>query len=182
MRRVPPSPFGPRPCLTAFSASVSTVMARHAGFHQRRGNVDLDAQPLAHADLLDVDIGTRERQFMSEREVLPAAHLRQRRSHVLGEALQHRPAPLRVDLMQPQDVRERVEEEVRLDLRLQRLQPHFGFLALGVDAAQLRVAQVANRGLASSPQIDRRSGQGAYQHQLPGCRWRRSDASSKGPC
>ena len=42
---------------------------RHASVHQRSRNVDLDAQPLAHADLLDLDVGTRERELASEREV-----------------------------------------------------------------------------------------------------------------
>jgi hypothetical protein len=71
------------------------------------------------------------------------AHLRQRRAQVLDEALQHPRGRRRVGLDQVLHVGERVEEEVRLDLRLHELQARLEHVLLQLVALGLGLAMRA---------------------------------------
>src|SRR5207247_9590541 len=69
------------------------------------------------------------------------AHSRQRCTQVTTEAVEHRPAPRRIGLVEPLDVSKRVEQEVRLDLRLQHLQSRLEYLRFDSMSLELRFAQ-----------------------------------------
>jgi hypothetical protein len=71
-----------------------------------------------------------------------------------------------VHLVQAADVGQRVEEEVRLDLRLQRPQPTFDLLALCRQPLQLRIAQRARGVLLATQEVQRHGDDGAEEHRL----------------
>src|SRR5205814_2868306 len=69
---------------------------------------------------------------------LVLAHPRQRRAQIARELSEHRAARGGVALAKPANVGERVEQEMRLDLRLQQAQARRELLCLERAAAQLR--------------------------------------------
>ena len=69
------------------------------------------------------------------------AHARQRALEVAHQVGQHRLACVAVGAQQSAHVGQRIEQEVRLDLRLQHLEPPRSELALQADAVQLGLVQ-----------------------------------------
>jgi hypothetical protein len=105
--------------------------------HERRqrrvGDVRIDfrseREPPSHADLLDAEVGLGQRDFARDRGVR-LAHLRQRLGQVAQQVVEHRAAGGAVGLVEAAHVRERVEQEVRLDLRLKTQEPRLDGLLL----------------------------------------------------
>ena len=128
MRTSPPSGSGVSPCRIAFSTSVTSIIGGNGSALQRSGTSVRMRQARAHADLLHRQVREGERQLVAERRV-GCAHARQHRAEVARQVLEHRVRGGRIGLEQPPHVGERVEQEVRLDLRLHHEQPRLGQLA-----------------------------------------------------
>jgi hypothetical protein len=97
--------------------------ARHARPHGLGIGVDAHVEAAAEARLLDGDVAPQQLQFRGERHFLAAADRfaqehAQARDHLLGG--------VRVLVNQLGDRVQRVEEEVRLELRAQELEPGVG--------------------------------------------------------
>jgi hypothetical protein len=78
-------------------------------------------EPRAEAGLLDIEVGAGERQFLIERRPLRVGAAQRVAEH-LGQLLDGGVGAGRVGVNQRGDGVERVEQEVRVDLRAQRLQ------------------------------------------------------------
>src|SRR5207253_3896890 len=133
------------------NAVLDRILDQRAN-HQRRnprvgerfGNVDLQPQPRAHADLEDGEKGARERDLLAEAAILPA-RARSGDTQALTQAAQQLATSFGLFLVEAFHARERVEQEVRLDLRLQQLQARLDPLALDVDPVELGAVQQALR-------------------------------------
>ena len=88
---------------------------------RRAIHVPRDHQASAEARLLDVEIGAHERQLGAERRPLVLG-LPQRVAEHLGELLHGAIGQIRIAMNEAGNRVERVEQEVRVDLRAQRLQ------------------------------------------------------------
>ena len=103
---------------------------------QRRGHVDAVLEPVLHADLDDAQVGVDEIDLVAE-GVAGVAEARERRPQVVDEGFEHQLGAHRVAVHQRGHVGQRVEEEVRFDLRLQEAKLRFGGRVLGLDLARL---------------------------------------------
>src|SRR5439155_1202334 len=102
---------------------------RNASLEQRRRHVDRALQPRAHADLLHAQESANELDLVGERSVV-VAHPRQRRAQVPGELREHGAPRAGVALAEAPYIGEGIEQEMRLDLRLQEAQPRLELLLL----------------------------------------------------
>ena len=103
----------------AFSTSEGSISGGNGSAIKLRGHVDLEREALAHAHLQDGEVGAHQLDLLAHgRDRL--AHLRQRVAQVLDQVPGHLVGARRVHLGQRLHARERVVEEVRLHLRLQR--------------------------------------------------------------
>ena len=97
---------------------------RHQDVH--RGDVDaiLDPQPIAEVHLLDVEIRAQVFELLRELDFLDA-DLAQRDAQQIAQPLDHQVGLFRIAMDQRRDRVQRVEQEVRMQLLLQRLQLRF---------------------------------------------------------
>ena len=109
------------PCFTAFSTSVCSSIAGTCVPAIDGTGLDREREPAAEAGLLDVEVGLRKRELLIERRPFllrspqrVAKHLRQLLDGGVGSR--------RVGVNQRRDGVQRVEEEVRIDLRAQRFE------------------------------------------------------------
>ena len=86
-------------------------------------HVDRGLEAFLHAHRHDLQERAREIDLLAERRPATLAHLRHRRAQVADEALLHPGRARGIGADQLVDACERVEQEMRLDLRLQRLHP-----------------------------------------------------------
>ena len=99
---------------------------------QARRHVNLQVQPRAHADPEDLQVGTGALQLHAQGGHR-LVHARQRAAQVLDQVAEHLLGPGRIGAGQHLGVGQGVVEEVRLDLRVQQVQPrHAQFLLGGV--------------------------------------------------
>jgi hypothetical protein len=89
---------------------------------------------MPHLD--DPQVRLDEVDLVAER-VRRLAEPGERRAQVVDERLEHRLGARRVGLHERDDVRERVEQEVRLHLRLEQAQLRLGGAVLGLDLPRL---------------------------------------------
>ena len=100
--------------------------------HQRRQQrvrgraveVPDDAQPLAQAQLLDFGVALEQRDLVGQAHEL--ARVRHQGAKQVRQVLERALGALRVAADERQHRVQAVEQEVRADARLQRLQPRFG--------------------------------------------------------
>ncbi len=94
--------------------------------HVQGGRVDpiLDAQPIAEVHLLDVEIRAQILELLGQLDFLHA-DLAQRDAEQIAEPLDHRVRLLRIAMDERRDRVQRVEQEMRMQLLLQRLQLRF---------------------------------------------------------
>ena len=109
---------------------------RHARREQRRRGIDGEVQALAHADLLHAQVRRDEVDLLGERAVV-RAHAWQRGAQVARELSEHGAFGTGIGVAQPPHIGERIEEEMRLDLRLQEPQAGRELLCLELAAAQV---------------------------------------------
>ena len=88
---------------------------------QRIRHVDREIEPRSHPHLQDVEVGLGEFDLLPERRAR-AAHLRQRGAQIRKQVPEQPGRLRRVGLGQELHGGERVEQEMRLDLRLHQLQ------------------------------------------------------------
>jgi hypothetical protein len=100
---------------------------REGCVHQLRGDDDLEGEPLAHAHLQDVQVSAHELDLLADGGDR-LAHLGQCVAQVLDEVARHGVGLRRIDLGERLDACERVVEEMRFHLRLQRGQLGLGDL------------------------------------------------------
>ena len=143
-RTRPPSGSGLSPCLSAFSTRVRQHHRRNFQAAQLGRDVDLERETAAHPDLLHVEerFDQGRLAFQGRRFV---AHARQRHLQVTHQVVEHLPTERRVRLVQATHVGQGVEEEMRLDLRLQDLQPRRGHLAVERQPVHLGVVHRRRR-------------------------------------
>ena len=110
---------------------------RHPGCPAAGRDIDREGQPAAHADLLDVEVRRHMIDFAAERG-FGRAHLRQRDGKIMLQVLHHSRAAGAVGFVEPLDMRKRVEQEMRLDLRL-HLQARLHHLAFECGAVRFRL-------------------------------------------
>jgi hypothetical protein len=104
---------------------------------RRAVGVDRVAQPVLHARALHAQVGLGQRQLVGERHLV-AAHLTEAGAQVVGEGAERALGLGRLVVDQRRHVGQRVEQEMRLDLRLQQPQ-------LGLGGALLRLQLAAAR-------------------------------------
>jgi hypothetical protein len=102
---------------------------RDARLRERLRQLERVLQPAAHPYRLHVEIAAQEPEFLLERAAL-LARSGERCAQVAVQVREHDARALRVGLDQRIEVRERVEQEMRLDLRLQQLQLRLDRVAL----------------------------------------------------
>ncbi len=139
MRTSPPCGSGLSPWRIAFSTSVTSIIGGNGTPASDSGTSMRTASrgPMRIAAPRDRPWPT---QLVLERGHR-RAHARQHRAQVPHEVLEHRARGRGIGAEQPPHVRERVEQEMRLDLRLHHLQPRLRELAVEIDAPQLLVMQ-----------------------------------------
>jgi hypothetical protein len=105
---------------------------RELGRQQPFGHRDVDLQAVFHPHLQDLEVGPDHRHLAAEvvRGRMSLAHRRHRGAQQRDQVLLHLARALRVGLDQVVDRGQRVEQEVRLDLRLHRRHARFDDLAL----------------------------------------------------
>jgi len=108
---------------------------RNASLEQRRRRVDRALQPRAHADLLHAHESRNELDLVGERNVVSRI-LAARRADT-GQAGRAWRALRGIALTEAPHVRESVEQEMRLDLRLQQAQLRLELLLLERRSLQL---------------------------------------------
>jgi hypothetical protein len=118
---------------------------RHAGLLQRLGEVEPPCEPRSHPQRHDLEVRAQLREFAGERRrVLPRC--RQRAAQVDDQLVDHRLREPRVDVDERAQVRERVEQHVRFELRAQQPQLRLEREALRLGArARLGGDAVAHR-------------------------------------
>ena len=93
------------------------------------GNVEVDAEASLEADLHDVDVAAQQRELVAERHFVRRAAVH-RLAQQLAEPGDHLPHARGVALDEGGDGVEGVEEEVRIELHPQGVEPRFGQLCL----------------------------------------------------
>ncbi len=93
----------------------------------------MESQPVAHAHVLDVQVCLGQRDFALQGRVR-LAHPRQCHLEVAHQIVEHALAGGKLDGTQAPDVCQGVEQEMRLDLRLQHLQARLRHLAIKREA------------------------------------------------
>src|ERR1700674_4217662 len=93
-------------------------------------NTHYRLQPSFHSHRHDFQEGAAKIDLLTERRSASLAHLRHGRAQVADQALLHLGGARRVSLDKLVDARQRIEEEMRLDLGLQRFQARFQHGAL----------------------------------------------------
>ena len=120
MTTSPPLCLWAIPCLTAFSTNGWRRSGGSRDIAQPRRDVDGDAQPMLKARLLDIEVRLDDVQFASERRefAFGSEHAPQqgRQTHQRLQRARRR----RLD--QVSDRRERIEQEMRIELRAERAQ------------------------------------------------------------
>ena len=144
-RTRPPAICGSRPWTIAFSTSGCKRQRRQAEPAQRRGHLDRVLEAVFHPDLDDPHVGVDQVDLVAER-VPAVAEPRERRAQVLDERLEHRLRARRVGVHERDHVGQGVEQEVRLDLRLQQAQLRFAGRVLGGDLARLGAEELLEAG------------------------------------
>ena len=127
-------------------------------------HVDFDRKSRSHANLLNVEVGHRKRYLAPERGARLAQN-GQRRGEVAGQVQQHRFAGDGVGLVQPANAGERVEQEVRLDLRLHDGDPRLGVFAVDL-LAVVRLTLQRRGGVGAALQVERECRGHGGQHQV----------------
>jgi len=166
----------------AFRLRLETVLDRvldqrlqHHGWEHRRfqafGDVDDRSQALIHSNGHYFQERARQVQLLTECRPTAFAHLRHRRAQVADQALLHFRRPLGVGLDQLINARERVEQEMRLDLRLQCFHPCFDDRALellGFRAFRRFAGGKLGPTLAAGDDLDdeRRDDQHQHRHRM----------------
>jgi hypothetical protein len=141
--------------LIAFSTRVSSIIGGTSTCRSAGRDVDPECQSPPHANLLEVEVGLDQGRLASERHPF-AAHRRQRDLEVAHHPFEHRITGDGIHLVQAAHVGQRVEEEVRLDLRFERFQARLQRLLLqpravglgsahGVEAQDLASVELADR-------------------------------------
>ena len=125
----PPSGSGDNPCLIAFSTSVGSTIGGTRALARRGIMIDRKVQPFAHSHLQDRQERACQLELASKRRAR-LAHRRQRGAQIVDQAGQHFAPLVGCRFVQSLYVGQRVEQKVRLDLRLQRRQLRFAHLRL----------------------------------------------------
>ena len=119
--------------------------------HERVQRVGVEVvahgEPLAEAGLLDLQVLGQELEVVAERHLLRAAAV-ERHPEQVAQPHQHAVGGVHVPVHERRDAVQGVEEEVRVELSLQRLQLRFGKPRLelrGAEGAVLRLAEVRGR-------------------------------------
>ena len=97
----------------------------HACIQRLWRDVHHDRQPVLQARLLDLEVGLEKGELLAQRHLLRLLVLEGGAQEV-AEAGDHSPGGLRFGGDERRDRVQRVEEEVRLQLHLERLQPRLG--------------------------------------------------------
>ena len=140
----------------AFSTSVCNIIDGNTADFKPSGTLTTGCRRPSIRTCHDFQKGAAEIDLLTQRGPAAVAHLRHGRAQVADEALLHPGCARRVGLDELVDAGQRIEEEMRLDLRLQRLHARFqhgalelfGFGALGgLVGGQLRSALAARHHL-----------------------------------
>src|SRR5580704_4488594 len=111
---------------------------------ERLWDIYTEVEPFSHANSLDIQVRAHQIGLLLQRRVgLP--QLRQRYLQVARHAFEHQPTTDAVLLVQPPDVRQRIEEEVRLYSCLQHLQlclDHVSFCERLITLSLSRIRQL----------------------------------------
>jgi hypothetical protein len=131
--------------LIAFSTSVPSINGGSRAGARSSGISRRTRKARTHAHLEDGQERSREGDLIVEAR-LAKPGTRDRHAQVITQVAQERPALLRILVVEDLHARQRIEEEMRLDLRLQQLQPRFGHLPVDLDAREARALELALRG------------------------------------
>ncbi len=131
-----------------------------------RRNVDLVREPAAHADAVNTQIRVDQPGFLGERGLRRVA-TRERDRKVFDEVAEHGRGRLAVELRQPADVRERVEQEVRGHLRLKYTQARVAEPGVRIDAVDLDTEQRAGRREGAVTKFEHNPEQHDEEDELP---------------
>jgi len=97
----------------------------HASIQRLWRDVHCDRQPVLQARLLDLEVGLEKGELLAQRHLLRLLVI-ERGAQEVAEPGDHSPSRLRFGRNERRDRVQCVEEEVRLQLHLERLQPRLG--------------------------------------------------------
>ena len=174
------------PCAHAYAAAADRLEAVLDGIfnerdqqHRRKFRVvqrviglDRERETRSHAHLEQIEVRANDLELATERCVL-RAKLRKRRTQIPHQADDRIRTRLRLSAIQAPHIAEHVEQEMRLDLRLEHLQARFVHLLVEKRAIDLGLM---HRGFArlGSAEVDEDIGeQPAKQRGPAGCAHRR---------
>ncbi len=132
------------PWRTAFSTSVSSVIGGQRSAERRIVDMQRKLQTIRHAHVHQLEIRLDQLQLAAERRdrlVEP----RHRGAQIRDETAQHRRRLRRSGIDQRLHVGQRVEKEMRRDLRLQEMQARIERLALELAALELERERLVAR-------------------------------------
>ena len=161
------------PCRTAFSTSVNRVVGGQRTLQRRRVDVRRVLEAIGHPHLHQLEVGPHQLQLALDC-CGGLVEQRQRRAQVRREAAQHRRRMRRAGIDERLHVRERIEQEMRSDLRLQQMQTSVECLSLELAALEReRQVLIAHDGFLLPDDRDqrgpRRDEHGEErEHQPPG--------------
>ena len=135
-------------------------MLRQVGRH-----VDVEREPRAHPHLEDVEVRGGEADFLAQRR-RARAQLRQRGAQVVDQVRQQPAGLARIRFRQVLDGRQRVEQEVRLDLRLHEFQ--FGLDRVLRHQVALGFGHVQRGGRMRFAELEQEDEAHAQAHDEPG--------------
>ena len=157
------------PWRTAFSTSVSSVIGGHSQRVRRRIDVQRELEPVGHPHSHELEIGAHELELLAERR-RGLVHARHGRAQIRDQAREHLRRLRRARVDERLHVRERVEQEMRLDLRLQEAQPRLERVAFELAALELELERLIAREHVALPhhraERDPRREQQAFDNQV----------------
>ena len=136
------------PWRTAFSTSVSSVIGGQRSVSADVIDVQRELQPIGHAHVHELEVRADQLELLAERRgrLVQARH---GGAQVGDQAAQHGGGLRRSRVDQRLHVGQRVEQEVRRDLRLQQAQARVERLALELAALELERQRLSARASAS---------------------------------
>ena len=97
---------------------------RHVGVERLRIDVELHGQPILEANLFDLEVLLQELQFLFQRDAGGAGAI-EGEAEQIAEPADHAIRRFGIRVHERRDRVERVEQEVRVELRFERLEPGF---------------------------------------------------------
>ena len=168
----PPPVRGAMPCLIAFSTSGCRIIRGTSASSVVGIDVHADSQTILEARLFDLEILLQELELFLQRDLGLAAAV-ERDAQQIAQPADHPIGGLRIAVHQRRDRVQRVEQKVRMELRLERLQLRLDQPRLELRRLQLALLRlVVIRDRVADADDGARRPSGSSRDARRCCRWR----------